>query len=82
MNTTNLVASPNINGNIGSCETKSIEFQKDFFHTGNIQTNSCTGEIISTNTFITPNVIGGGIFIFILVILFGVLIWNVMQDNL
>ena len=55
MNTTNIVSTPNIEGNIGSCEVKTIQNT-----TGNqiwrtettvIFTNSCSGEIIKENVY-------------------------------
>lgn len=50
MNTTNLVSTPNITGNIGSCTTQ-VEVittgRKGIFirEISNIETNSCTGEV-------------------------------------
>jgi hypothetical protein len=46
-----IVGSPNIEGNIGSCEVKNVEFNKNFYTIQNMQTNSCTGEIVGSNTF-------------------------------
>lgn len=63
MNTNNIISTPNIIGNVGSCETKKVEslvkggLIKN--ETKVIMTNSCTGEIIqnynySNYTFFTP----------------------------
>lgn len=55
MDKTLIVGSPNLTGNVGSCETKNVTFSKNFFLTENIQTNSCTGEILGKNTFFDPS---------------------------
>lgn len=51
MENTLLVSSPNVSGNVGSCEVKSVSFEKDSFHTMTVATNSCTGQIISQNVY-------------------------------
>jgi len=51
MQTTNLVSTPNITGNIGSCEIKSDTFSKNSFYSTTVAVNSCTGEIVSQNTY-------------------------------
>jgi len=51
MENTLLVSSPNVSGNIGSCEVKSVSFEKDSFHTMTVATNSCSGQIISQNVY-------------------------------
>jgi len=57
MATTNLISTPNIEGNIGSCEVKTVQNI-----TGNqvwrkeitvIFTDSCSGEIIKENVYYT-----------------------------
>lgn len=57
MNTTNLISTPNIEGNIGSCAVQSNEVKigNTFFTSQytSVQINSCTGEIISTNSYTT-----------------------------
>lgn len=53
MNTTNtLVTSPNINGNIGSCQINTTDSTVDTFHTMTIAINSCNGEIVNKNIHI------------------------------
>ena len=52
MDKTLIVGSPNINGNVGSCEIKSQEYRTDFWHYQTTALNSCTGEIIAQNTYI------------------------------
>lgn len=49
MNTNTLVASPNINGNIGNCQINSTDSTVDTFHTMTIAINSCNGEIVNQN---------------------------------
>jgi len=51
MDKTIVVGSPNITGNIGSCEVKSQNISLDSFHTQTIATNSCTGQIIAQNSY-------------------------------
>ncbi len=50
MNTTNLISTPNITGNIGSCEVKSVETPikagSPISVTQVTLVNSCTGEVI------------------------------------
>lgn len=50
MNTTTLVTSPNINGNIGSCEIKSNSYSVDYWHSQTTAVNSYTGQTIAQNT--------------------------------
>jgi hypothetical protein len=75
-----IIGSPNIEGNIGSCEVKSTEFNKNFYTLQNIQTNSCTGEIVGSNTFLNPAVIFSLIMFMVLVFLVFVVIKN-MYDK-
>lgn len=57
MKTTNIVSTPNITGNIGSCSTSAT----DVIATGGILTdqhevlvvNSCTGDIVAHNFYMT-----------------------------
>ena len=51
MNNNVITTSPNIEGNIGSCEIKSREFGNGTFHNQTIAVNSCTGEIVADNTY-------------------------------
>ena len=50
MNTTNLISTPNINGNIGSCKSEVITVSdgRTYWTTlsHDVVTNSCTGEVI------------------------------------
>lgn len=46
-NTKVIAVTPNVNGNIGSCEVKKTEYSKDSWHSGVILQDSCTGIIIS-----------------------------------
>ena len=55
MATTNLISTPNIEGNIGSCEVKTVQnitgnqiWRKE---TTVIFTNSCSGEVIKENVY-------------------------------
>lgn len=72
MDKTLIVGSPNINGNVGSCEVKSVQFEKNFFVVENIETNSCTGQIVAQNIYFDFGIpiatLGMGILIWLLVI--------------
>lgn len=54
MTTTNIVSTPNITGNVGSCTTDSVEVDSSqgFFKIvgKNYTTNSCTGQVIISDT--------------------------------
>ena len=67
MNTTALVTSPNINGNIGSCEVKTTDISIDSWNTQTIAVNSCTGQIVAQNTYFSWGIVlfAFGAFIFI-----------------
>ena len=70
MNTTNLISTPNIEGNIGSCSVQiaNSKIDNSFFtaRMETIQTNSCTGEIIGRHEYTTY----GGIWIIVLFSIF------------
>lgn len=55
MNTTNLISTPNIEGNIGSCDSKYIETFRSkgiILNKKNvIVTNSCTGQIVDDYSY-------------------------------
>lgn len=78
MTTTNLVSTPNITGNIGSCTTQSVVVKensnliKDSGYT--IVTNSCTG-VVEKYDYHSFNggvfIIGAGIFVLLFVLLMG-----------
>lgn len=52
MTNTNVIASsPNISGNIGSCEVKSTDVSVTTFQVNTIAVNSCTGEIVSQHQY-------------------------------
>lgn len=77
MTTTNLISTPNITGNIGSCEVKSITTAVSSFYNQVIVSNSCTGEIITNATYFDYMGLGFGALIgcCVLSILFFVLIY-------
>lgn len=52
-----LIGSENIDGNIGSCSVVNTDFKVDSFTEATIQTNSCTGEVISQHEFTNPGVL-------------------------
>ena len=75
MKTTNIISTPNIEGNIGSCEAKQIEspiakgiiidkYQVTI-------TNSCTGEIVNQYQYTDYGWVGFWIFIIALFVIFG-----------
>lgn len=76
MDKTLIVGSPNISGNVGSCEIKSNEFSVSMFKSQTVAVNSCTGEIVASNIFISSDFIFYGIVI-ILIILF---IWVINKN--
>lgn len=84
MNTTNLISTPNIEGNIGSCEVKSNEIMvADRVLTSDykvVQLNSCTGQVVSDVTYTSYGfysfMVGAGILLGILVF------WIVIAVNL
>lgn len=46
-----IVGGSSVNGNIGSCEIKSNTHSINSFYNQTISINSCTGEIMSNNTY-------------------------------
>lgn len=50
--TLNVISTPNIEGNIGSCEVKSTQFSKGFWKSETVAVNSCTGQIIADNIYV------------------------------
>ena len=50
-NTNVLVGGSNISGNIGSCEIKNNTYSVSSFITRSTSINSCTGQIVSDNTY-------------------------------
>lgn len=58
MDKTIVVGSPNINGNIGSCEVKSNTFSLDSFHNQTVAVNSCTGDVVSQTIYFEYGIIG------------------------
>jgi hypothetical protein len=73
MNTNVIASSPNINGNIGSCEIKSNSYDVSSFYTRTTAVNSCTGEIINDTTYYQwgYTYIPGVIFLGIIIIFIG-----------
>lgn len=49
--TPTVVVGGSVEGNIGSCEVKTTSISKSSFYTQTIAVNSCSGEIVSNNTF-------------------------------
>lgn len=85
MTTTNLISTPNIVGNIGSCTTQSTQVieNSNFVHDVGyiITTNSCTGEVTKYNY----HSLNGGAFAlsigaFILIFMF-LLAWGNRETN-
>lgn len=63
----NIIATPNVNGNIGSCTTQSVEVVSArpslwWVETKEIVTNSCTGEVKEYNSWTTSGLGDVGIF--------------------
>ncbi len=79
MNNNVITTSPNIQGNIGSCQTKSItEKTGNTFFTETytvIMTNSCSGEVVNTQSYVEY---GGGAFSgLIAIVIFFVVVLNI-----
>ena len=68
--TNTLVTSPNIEGNIGSCEVKSNTYDVSSFYSRTTAVNSCTGQIVNDTTYYQwgyiyiPSVIFMGLILF------------------
>lgn len=62
-----IVGSPNVSGNIGSCEIKSTNFQKTLFTKQTTAVNSCTGEIFSQSVYFDSNWLFGLPILYLLV---------------
>lgn len=69
MDKTLIVGSPNINGNVGSCEVKSDSFQKDFWHRETVAVNSCTGQIISESIYLDGSWVLFGLIVIVIILL-------------
>lgn len=69
MKTTNIISTPNIEGNIGTCKVQSnnVQISNTLFTEGYhvVQINSCTGKIITANDYTAY----GGLFISLALIL-------------
>lgn len=74
MDTTTLVTSPYIQGNIGSCEVKTTSLSKDSWHNTTIAVNSCTGEVIQQNTYYDYSYIYYPIMLIVVVFFIGLII--------
>ena len=78
--TVNVISTPNIEGNIGSCfvQSNEVKIANGVFTSGYMatQVNSCTGQIISQNTYTTY----GGIWFAI--IFFGSLLMVILAANM
>lgn len=77
-----LLVGGNVTGNVGSCEVKSDYYSVSFFKEQTTAVNSCTGQIIAQNTYISGfsilallALIAAGLFLVILAIggAFGIL---------
>ena len=75
MEKTLIVGSPNLEGNIGSCEVKSTEYKKTFFSRETTAVNSCTGEIVSKTEYFSL----GGLWVLFWILVF-VLILKVSSE--
>lgn len=52
METLNVISTPNIQGNIGSCKVEKTEYDSGTIRVGYILTNSCTGEVVAQKEYI------------------------------
>lgn len=75
MQTNNLISTPNISGNIGSCKTEiahAVTDRPSLFYTNtvDIATNSCTGEVTAYNSWeMTPFTVIVGMFVFLVAVI-------------
>lgn len=67
----NVVSSPNVEGNIGSCEVKVSTMPVSSFYVRAIATNSCTGQIVGDNTYYDWGYIYGPAIVIVTVFVFG-----------
>ncbi len=78
MKTVNVISTPNIQGNIGSCETKAVETSigkgliVETFQV--IETNSCTGEIVSQYQYEDRSAYIPAFMVVFLILIVGILI--------
>lgn len=72
METHNIISTPAITGNIGSCSSQSVRIlnKSSFFreYGTNIVTNSCTGEVQNI-PYLDNSIIGGGFLIAVALVL-------------
>ena len=77
MNTHNIISTPEITGNIGTCETKKVEAMvkggliKNEYQV--VMTNSCTGQVIKEYTYTDYSIMFLG-----LVIIGATLLWAII----
>lgn len=81
MNTTNIVSTPNITGNIGSCQTSAVQVETGRStwkkETMTITTNACTGEVQQFSSWEYTGLFWAGpVFIFMVL---GI-IWSVVSS--
>jgi len=74
MNNNIIASSPNIAGNIGSCEIKSDTYNISSFYCRTMAVNSCTGEVVSDTTFFQWGYIYLPFIIFLGITLVGILL--------
>lgn len=51
MTTTNIISTPEITGNIGSCKAENNTYSVSSFYTRSTTVNSCSGQIINDTTY-------------------------------
>lgn len=84
-NPLNIISTPDITGNIGSCTSNAVSvhsgrtFTKEYFT--NIVTNSCTGEIKVYENWDYAMPIYWGMFIVVVVFLASVITWLKVRGN-
>lgn len=83
MNTTNLISTPEITGNIGSCSTIKTQtvLKNGLLKETGIQvlTNSCTGEV-TTLDYQSVHGSGIGVFLFLAVIIFALIVGGMASN--
>lgn len=76
-----LTTSPNITGNVGSCAITSTDIKVNAFSTETVAFNSCTGGIVTQNTYIEYGKIGAILVLIFLIVLIG-LFFKMIYKNM
>lgn len=76
MTTTNIISTPEITGNIGSCKAENTTYAISSFYKQSTTVNSCTGQILRDVTFYDYSYI----FVIIFTVICSFLIYKIIND--